>query len=214
MDSTRSRWLAAVVSTLAAPALLAAPPAVPSSSPSAAPVACCRSTDEFPWRNLPAFGQSVEVGIDAQSPHYRFHTGESAFAAFRLPMATAPYRIQIRALSIPEASAPGGWRVFYPQAVLLDADHLVSRTASAENARLEPVGGELAPDGAYLLELPIDPVTDAERYLVIHTVAPQPAPTPSKAWLQSRGAVMRAASGWQAGAADTGRLRITVLAGR
>jgi hypothetical protein len=95
--------------------------------------------------------------------------------------------------------------VFYPQAVLLDAFHLVTRTADAENALPEPVGGELAPDGAYTLFLPIDPATDEDRYLVIHTVPPAPAPTSSEAWLRSRSPVMRAAFGWRAGASDTGR---------
>lgn len=201
------------MAALAAPSLSAASPVAPphTANPAPAPVTCCHSTDDFPWRDLPEPGKSADVIIDANSPRYRFHAGDSRFVAFRLPMATAPYRLEIRALPTPDAAQPGGWRVFYPQAVLLDADHLVSRTANAENARLEPVGGELAPDGAYLLQLPVDPVADAERYLVIHTVAPPPAPTASKAWLQSRGAAMRAALAWQAGAVDTGRLRITVL---
>ena len=172
---------------------------------------CCRSTDDFPWRDLPAVGKTLDVEVDATAPRYRFHPGESAFAAFRLPMASAPYRIEIRALATPDPAVPGNWRVFYPQAALLDADHLVSRTTGAENARPQPVGSELAPEGAYVLYVPVDPAADAERYLVIHTVPPAEAPTPSPGWLRSRNPAMRAALGWQAGPSETGKLRITVL---
>ena len=107
---------------------------------------------------------------------------------------------------------PGGWRVFYPEAVMLDGDHLVSRTAPAENLMLEPVGGEVAPSGAYTLYLPVDPATDGEKFLVIHTTAETAAPAATPQFLQARGAAMRAAGNWHAGASDTGRLRISVVA--
>ena len=178
----------------------------------AAPAACCRSTDDFPWQDLPALGQSLEVVIDSRSPTYQFHAGESRFVAFRLPMATSPYRIELRALPAAANDVPGGWRVFYPQAVMLDGDHLVSRTAPAENLVLEPVGGELAPSGAYTLFLPVDPAADGEKFLVIHTAAETAAPPATPQFLQARGAAMRAAGNWQAGASDTGRLRISVVA--
>lgn len=184
--------------------------AAPAGNP--APAACCRSTDDFPWQDLPALGQSLEVVIDSRSPTYQFHAGESRFVAFRLPMATSPYRIELRALPAAANDVPGGWRVFYPQAVMLDGDHLVSRTAPAENLVLEPVGGELAPSGAYTLFLPVDPAADGEKFLVIHTAAETAAPPATPQFLQARGAAMRAAGNWQAGASDTGRLRISVVA--
>jgi len=178
-----------------------------------APPTCCRSTDDFPWQDLPALGQSLEVVIDSTSPSYQFHAGESRFVAFRLPMATGPYRIELRTLPTPAAEVPGGWRVFYPEAVMLDGDHLVSRTAPAENLVLEPVGGELAPSGGYTLFLPVDPAADGEKFLVIHTAAETAAPEATAQFLQARGAAMRAAGNWHAGASDTGRLRISVVAG-
>lgn len=184
--------------------------AAPAGAP--APGTCCRSTDDFPWQDLPALGQSLEVVIDSRSPTYQFHAGESRFVAFRLPMATSPYRIELRALPAAANDVPGGWRVFYPQAVMLDGDHLVSRTAPAENLVLEPVGGELAPSGAYTLFLPVDPAADGEKFLVIHTAAETAAPPATPQFLQARGAAMRAAGNWQAGASDTGRLRISVVA--
>lgn len=177
-----------------------------------APPACCRSTDDFPWQDLPALGQSLEVVIDSTSPSYQFHTGESRFVAFRLPMATGPYRIELRTLPSPATDVPGGWRVFYPEAIMLDGDHLVSRTAPAENLVVEPVGGELAPGGAYTLFLPIDPAADGEKFLVIHTAPETAAPEATAQFLQARGAAMRAAGNWHAGATDTGRLRISVVA--
>ena len=192
-----------------------APVAVPSPPAAAAspPAPCCRSTDDFPWQDLPAVGKSVEVSLTATSPSYRFHAGESHFVAFRLPMATAPYRIELRALPTAAPDVTGGWSVFYPEAVLLDADHLVSRTAPVENLVLEPVGSELAPQGAYTLFLPVDPATDAEKFLVIHTVPAEAAPEASPQGLQARGAAMRAVTGWHAGASDIGRLRVSVVAG-
>jgi hypothetical protein len=162
---------------------------------------------------LPAVGQSLELSVTDNSPSYRFHTGDSHFVAFRLPMATAPYRIELRALPTPAPTQPGGWSVFYPEAVLLDADHLVSRTAPMENLVLEPVGSELAPQGAYTLFLPVDPAADGEKFLVIHTVPAGTAPEASPQFLQARGAAMRAVAGWHAGASDTGRLRVSVVAG-
>ncbi len=206
MDSPCARLLAALLALVACPAAAGDPP--PVSKPG--DVACCRSTDDFPWLPLPAPGTSQTVRLGNEHPRYRFHSGESRFAAFRLPDQGGPYRIEIRALPDRDATQPGGWRVFYPQAVLLDAFHLVTRTADADNALPEPVGGELAPDGAYTLFLPMDPATDEDRYLVIHTVPPAPAPTSSEAWLRSRSPVMRTAFGWRAGASDTGRLSITV----
>ncbi len=181
-------------------------------NPAPAPAACCRSTDDFPWQDLPAPGQSLEVVIDSHSPTYEFHAGESRFVAFRLPMATGPYRIELRTLPTPAKDVPGGWRVFYPEAVMLDGDHLVSRTAPAENLVLEPVGGELAPGGAYALFLPVDPAADGEKFLVIHTGQEPAAPESTPQFLQARGAAMRAAGNWHAGASDTGRLRISVVA--
>jgi len=181
-------------------------------NPASAPAACCRSTDDFPWQDLPALGQSLEVVIDSTSPSYQFHTGQSRFVAFRLPMATGPYRIELRALPSPATDAPGGWRVFYPEAIMLDGDHLVSRTAPAENLVVEPVGGELARGGAYTLFLPVDPATDGEKFLVIHTAPETAAPEATPQFLQARDAAMRAAGNWHAGASDTGRLRISVVA--
>lgn len=205
---------AAVPASPAAPAAPAAPQATPTlpAAPTT-PATCCRTTDDFPWRDLPAPGERLEVVIDAAAPSYRFHSGDSHFVAFRLPMATAPYRIELRALPTPAAEVPGGWRVFYPQAVLLDADHLVSRTAPAENLVLEPVGGELAPQGAYTLFLPVDPATDGEKFLVVHTVPATADPEATPQFLQARGAAMRAAHNWHAGASDTGRLLVSVVAG-
>jgi hypothetical protein len=184
----------------------------PIRNPAPAPATCCRSTDDFPWQDLPALGQSLEVVIDSRSPTYQFHAGESRFVAFRLPMATGPYRIELRALPAAANHVTGGWSVFYPAAVMLDGDHLVSRTAPAENLMLEPVGGELAPSGAYTLFLPVDPAADGEKFLVIHNAAETPAPAATPQFLQARGAAMRAAGSWHAGASDTGRLRISVVA--
>ena len=205
MDSPIARLLVALFTFAAAPAL-----AVEPAPPGAA--ACCRSTDDFPWISLPAPGQSVTLRIGEQDPRYRFHGGESHFVALRLPTQGSAYRIEVRGLPERDPSQPGGWRVFYPQAVLLDAFHIVTRTAGAENALPEPVGGELAPDGAYVLFLPLDPATDEDRFLVVHTVPPEPAPTASESWLRSRNPAMRAAFGWRAGASDTGRISITVTA--
>jgi hypothetical protein len=186
--------------------------ATPSAPPTAGTRACCRSTDDFPWQDLPAPGKSADLVIDTASPSYLFHAGESPFLAFRLPAATTPYRIELRALPTPAADVPGGWRVFYPEAVLLTADHLVSRTAPAENLVLEPVGSELAPTGAYALFLPIDPATDSEKFLVVYTVAAKATVEATPQMLQARGAAVRAATTWQAGASDTGRLRLSVVA--
>lgn len=203
MDSPIVRLLVALLVLAAVPTLAAEP------APPVGPT-CCRSTDYFPWVSLPAPGKSVTVRLGEQDPRYRFHTGESHFLALRLPDRGAAYRIEVRALPERDPSQPGGWRVFYPQAVLLDAFHIVTRTAGAENALPEPVGGELAPDGAYVLFLPMDPATDDDRYLVVHTVPPEPAPTASESWLRSRSPAMRAAFGWRAGASDTGRISVTV----
>ncbi len=206
---------APVSTPAAAPAATPSATDVPGSgakpSATSAPVTCCRSTDDFPWQDLPAPGQSLEVEITVASPTYRFHAGDSRFVAFRLPVATAPYRIELRALPTPATDVPGGWRVFYLEAVTLSADHLVSRTAPAENLVLEPVGGELAPQGAYTLFLPVDPAADAEKFLVIHTVPPNEAPEATPQVLQARGAAVRAVSTWQAGASATGRVRISVV---
>jgi len=207
---------APVTSPAAAPAATPSATDAPGSgakpSAASAPVTCCRSTDDFPWLDLPAAGQTLEVEISATSPTYRFHAGDSHFVAFRLPMATAPYRIELRAPPPPAADVPGGWRVFYPEAVMLTADHLVSCTAPADNLVLEPVGGELAPQGAYTLFLPVDPAADAEKFLVIHTVPANEAPEATPQVLQARGAAVRAVGTWQAGASETGRLRISVAA--
>jgi Maltose operon periplasmic protein precursor (MalM) len=182
--------------------------------PPAAPApACCRSTDDFPWRELPAIGQGVDVTIDASSPVFKFHAGPSRFVAFRLPAGDARYRIEVRGLPAPDLQQPGGWRVFYPQAVLLDEGHLVSREAALDNAVLEPIGTELSPEGAYVLYLPVDPAQARERFLVIYTVMPEAGtdvPAPAEA-LRNRAAALRAASTWAAGQSDGGRLRIDVV---
>lgn len=198
--------------TLAALLLPVLAPAADPAPPPPAP-ACCRSTDDFPWRDLPALGQGVDVTIDATSPVFKFHAGPSRFVAFRLPAGDARYRIEVRGLPTPDPKAPGGWRVFYPQAVLLDEGHLVSREAALDNAVLEPIGTELSPEGAYVLYLPVDPAQARERFLVIYTVMPEPGtdvPAPAEA-LRNRAAALRAASTWAAGQSDSGRLRIDVV---
>ncbi len=176
-----------------------------------APARCCQTTDDFPWQDLPPPGGHLEVTLDTAAPVFRFHTGESRFAAFRLPLSATPYRVEVRALASPAPEAPGGWRVFYPQAVLLDGDQLLTRQAAPENALLEMTGSELSPQGAYVLYLPIDSSADGERYLVLHTVPAADAPAAAAPFLQSRAAVTRAVREWQAGATDSGRLRIDVV---
>jgi hypothetical protein len=164
----------------------------------------------FPFEALPANG-AVDFAIDAKSPTFEFHSGVSAFRAFRLPEATGPYYVELRSF-VEGPPDPMRARVFYPVVALLSDDFLVSRTSELELLRFDLPVLEAATRPAYRLTLGIDPAHGHERYLVVFTAARlfegrvlPPISTPESVADAARAAFL--------GASPHGQLRITVRPG-
>lgn len=170
---------------------------------------CCKDPAEFTYVALPDRGQ-IEFDIGHQSPLFEFQTGFSAFSAFRLPVMSEPYLIEIRSY-LRGGPDPEQAQVLYPVAAFLSEDYLVMRSIGLEAVVPELPLQERAGRPAYRLAVPVDPVRGRERYLVLFTpyelVAPGREPElPST--LELAEAAAREAF---LGASAEGHLSITII---
>ena len=195
------RRVAGVALCLAA---LAAAPAGRAAGPSAALRA---DPAGFRYEPLPADG-SVDFVIDERSPTFEFQSGPSAYRAFRLPDATRPYYVDVRAF-LDGPPDPARARVFYPVMALLTDDFLVSRQTDLDLLRFDLPVFEQALAPAYRVTVGIDPAHARERYLIVFTPATlmtrralPPITTPESAAEAARVAFL--------GATRYGRLRLTL----
>jgi len=122
---------------------------------------------EFDYSPLPASGR-VEMDIGPDSPVFDFHSGKSAYRAFRLPEGADPYLVDVvsylvRAKDLDKAQA------FYPFIAILNEDMLVSRTSDVDAVHFDLPVLERTSRPAYRLTVAVDPVTTHERYMVIFT---------------------------------------------
>jgi Maltose operon periplasmic protein precursor (MalM) len=120
----------------------------------------------FTYSPLPTEG-SVRVRIDSNSPHFVFRSGDSAYAAFRLPDTHGAYLVDIIAPLEPPTH-PAQSRVFYPAMALLSDNFIVTRASdgAAWHFDLPELGLTTVP--AYRLTVEI-PDGGPERYLVVYT---------------------------------------------
>lgn len=134
-------------------------------------VPCCATLAELPYRPLP--GDRTElVDIGEQSPVFEFDTGRSFVAAFELPAVALPYTVQVRSYALGDVVQRA--RVFYPAALLLDANHAVLARREPEDLPVVKSGyGDATKENRWGLPLRLEweilvdePDT---KFLVIHT---------------------------------------------
>jgi hypothetical protein len=210
--NSRPAALAAPVRVaLVCAALAAFAPAVPARAASgdsallASTKACCEDPSGFTYQPLPADG-AVDFTIDRRSPLFEFQSGRSFFHAFRLPTSGKPYLVELR--SFLDGRAPRDARVFYPVVAILTDDFLVSRATDLDALRFDLPMLERTTAPAYRLQVPLDPSSRRERYLVVFTPAPLLEARPVDA--STPGAAQQAARSAYLGASAFGRLSVTV----
>lgn len=132
---------------------------------------CCTALSELRYQPL-APDRTELFDIDANSQLFVFETGRSFLLAVELPALAPPYTVQVRSYALGDTVQRS--RVFYPAALLLDANHRVMARREAED--LSVVKGsysEASTENRWGLplrlewEILID--EPATRYLVIHT---------------------------------------------
>ena len=196
--------------------LLTVPAATQGGAPAAAgPYAgravCCTDPDQFEYTVLPDHG-ALEVDIGRTAPVFEFQDGLSAFRAFRLPVMSTPYLIEVRSF-VRGGPDPTRARVFYPVAALLTGDHLVTRTVGIETLNAELPILERTTEPAYRLTIGIDPTRGSERYLVLYTPAAALTDRSESLKVDSIDGAAEVARNAYLGASNEGRLRITVTSG-
>jgi Maltose operon periplasmic protein precursor (MalM) len=144
--------------------------------------------EQFDYQALPNQG-TVAVSVDAHSPHFEFRSGDSAFAAFRLPTADRAYLIDVVAPLQPTSDLAHG-AVFYPAVALLSEQFILVRASEGAPWHFDRPEFGLTTVPAYRLTIDIQ-AGGPERYLIVYT---------------PRDATTRALPG----AASVGPLRITV----
>lgn len=83
---------------------------------------CCESLSELRYEQLPVDRPAL-FEIDAKSQMFVFDTGRSFVLAVELPEREPPYTVQVRSYAVGDVIQRS--RLFYPAALLLDADHRV-----------------------------------------------------------------------------------------
>jgi Maltose operon periplasmic protein precursor (MalM) len=172
---------------------------------------CCTDPDQFEYTVLPDHG-SLDVEIGRAAPLFEFQDGLSAFRAFRLPVMTAPYLIEVRSF-LRGGPDPTRAKVFYPVAALLTGDHLVTRTVGIETLSPELPILERTTEPAYRMTIGIDPARGGERYLVLYTPYAALGDRSAALKVDSVEAAAEVARNAFLGASSEGRLRITVTSG-
>lgn len=191
---------------------LAAPPVAHAATPAAAApyrgrTVCCTDPAAFAYVALPDHG-SVEVDIGPTTPLFEFQSGVSAFRAFRLPVLSVPYLLEVRS-RLRGGPDPLRARVFYPAAALLNGDYLVMRSVGVEELVADWPLFERAEYPAYRLAVGVDPAHGRERYLVVYTPLAVLGPRPVPAEAESADESARNA---YLGASTEGHLTITITA--
>ena len=139
----------------------------PLARPYAGRTVCCKDPAEFEYVALPQGGR-IDFDFDHKSPIFEFQNGFSAFRAFRLPVLTGPYLLEVRSY-LRGGPDPERAQVVYPMAALLSDDYLVTRSVGLEALSPELPILERTDQPAYRLSIPIDPSRNRERYLVLYT---------------------------------------------
>jgi len=171
---------------------------------------CCDDPSGFRFVELPQRG-FADASIDRASPVFDFHSGMSPFVAFKLPDAPAPYRLRVKSLFEPGEDSP----VFYPVVAVLDDAYIVTHLTGLDSLRVEPALATAGGETGLTVTVPINPITEKGRYLVVFTPAALLGAAPdsrrdgdlltpsSLAWLERRGEAASPASPY-------GRIRITI----
>lgn len=168
---------------------------------------CCTDPAEFEYTALPDRG-SIEFDINAKSKLFEFQTGVSGFRAFRLPVLTTPYLIEIKSF-IRGGPDPTRARLFYPAAALMTDDYLVLRSVGVDALVPELPFFERTTQPAYRLSIGVDPRSSRERYLVVFTPESLLGPRPIPA-LDGADAAAEVAREAYLGASAEGHLSITI----
>lgn len=138
--------------------------------------------EDFAYQTL-ADDRGIEVRLDADSPHFEFRSGDSPFAAFRLPERAGRYLVDVIAPLDPPAD-PTRSRVFYPALALLSDHYTVLRTSEPGSWYFSLPEMGLTSEPAYRVTVEIDG-QGPERYLVVYT--PRDAATTALPGASDRG---------------------------
>ena len=134
---------------------------------------CCATLSDLKYQKLSDQRQTL-VEIDDTSQVYQFDTGKSYVAAFELPARVAPYTLGLKSFALGDHIDSS--HIFYPQVLILDAQHRVLakhqlnglRATSAtflETVAAKSWGLMIALDATAVID------TAAARYAVIYTTA-------------------------------------------
>ena len=210
----RRAWCARTAIALYIGALLAGGAATgaespPPGRPYAGRTVCCKDPAQFSYVALPDRGR-VEFDLDRKSPLFEFQTGYSVFGAFRLPVMSEPYLIEIRSY-LRGGPDPERAQVLYPIAAFLSDDYLVMRSIGLDAVVPELPLSERAGAPAYRVAIPVDPARGQERYLVLYTPYELVMPNREIELPPTLDAVDGSATGAFLGASSEGHLSITIV---
>jgi hypothetical protein len=132
---------------------------------------CCGTLAELRYDRLAADRAGL-FDVGEESPMFVFDTGRSFVLAVELPPLEPPYTVQVRSYLV--GGAVQRSEVFYPAAILLDADHQVLARLEAEDLPVVKTSyGDAARENRWGLPLRLQWDILIERpeakYLVIHT---------------------------------------------
>jgi len=128
---------------------------------------CCDKMSAFKFIPL-GYNDPETYAITAGRGSYGFPSGKSYFKAFALPEYAAPYSIHLRSL-VMGGSIPGRFRIFAPNAMLLDGQFNVVQTMGPNFMHAVPAS--IMPPRTASLEgdIPVSAANANARYLVIYT---------------------------------------------
>lgn len=130
---------------------------------------CCASYAQFYFEPL-NFSETESITINRESPAFQFDTGKSYFKAFRLPVTDKSYVIIIQSYFIEDTTRSGASFVFSPAVMFLDAGYSVTRRLDKGFYAAIDAGGSLS-KARLETEIPINPRSAAEKFVVIYTTA-------------------------------------------
>ncbi|TCJ12948.1 hypothetical protein EZJ19_12040 [Parasulfuritortus cantonensis] len=128
---------------------------------------CCRRYAEMRFARLAAAGPT-KAAIGADSPVFDFPEGPSRFLAWTLPERPAPYTLVLRSVVTSGAPGAGGYNVFSPAILLLDANF---EPVFRADDLFAPVAATLFPPRRTGLagQVRVAGGAAAARYLVVYT---------------------------------------------
>ncbi|OMH29095.1 MalM family protein [Motiliproteus sp. MSK22-1] len=127
---------------------------------------CCDSLRQLPYRPL-AVDANIRLQINSTSPVYHFPSGRSYFSAFKLPVNSSSFRIELQSLI--------GKTLFEPTVMMLDGKFAVTRILGNDRFKYVAARGFKGDsiDGKFRVDRSYPGNLYNETYMIIYTTKAQ-----------------------------------------